>query len=224
VGNRAVQLFTPAATLPLANGEPLVNGGPLAIYAWPYGPLAFVDDLVGRRIERQGDERETVVRVEAGSLARGDLEQTAYSLYTRYALQQADVPPSMPLANFAGQFLLRAAEVNVIDEQTVQVELQWQLGAPLPAEQPLPIAYVHVAGSSGLLAQSDVTIASGLWPAGWWRPGLVVVEQRRLNLPEPFDPRQHDIRAGLYHPQTLERLPRSDHPAADEVEIERIGP
>lgn len=186
---------------------------PAAVYAWPYAPLDYLPPALPDA---------ALVTAEAGGLARGDLEQTPYSLYTRYYVQAAP-EPSEPLANFDRQYWLRAAEATLMDEQTIQIELQWQADEALAADQPLPVAFVHVIRPAGLLAQSDVALAGGLWPGGtadWWRPRLTIAEQRTLVLPEPFDPQQHRLLVGLYRPETLQRLPLVGNSDADEIEIE----
>jgi 4-amino-4-deoxy-L-arabinose transferase-like glycosyltransferase len=210
-GGRPLLPFTPPEDFPAV--YPL----PAAIYAWPYGPLDFVAlTLPG----------EALITVEAGGLARGDLEETAYSLYTRYHVQAVPEMADQP-ANFDGQFLLRAVEARLVDDRTIEIDLQWEAAGGKRPTEPLPVAFVHLLGPAGLVAQSDRTIANGLWAAEWWRPGLVIGEQRRITLPEAFDPQQHRMVVGLYRPETLQRLPvinAQRRPVADEIEIEVIKP
>jgi hypothetical protein len=169
---------------------------------------------------------EALMTVEAGSLARGDLEETAYSLYTRYGI--ANLPEALsestaPLADFDRRFLLSAAKARKTDDRTVQVDLFWQSGERMRPDEPLPVAFIHVVGPAGLLSQSDGPLGAGLWTARSWRPGLIIHEQRTISLPESFDPQQHRLLVGLYRPETLQRLPVVDthgRPLADQAEIE----
>jgi hypothetical protein len=210
-GDREIVLFAPAKGLPPE--LPL----PAAVYAWPYDSLEFIARALPNA---------ALLTVKAGSLARGDLERSAYSLYTRYGI--AALPGSTGFfADFDRQLVLTSAAAKQIDARTVQIDLYWQPGDRMRPAQPLPVAFVHVVGPAGLLAQSDEMIGGGLWAAGLWRPGLVVHEQRTISLPQPFDPQQQRLLVGLYHPETLQRLPvvgtHGQH-VADEVEIEGIDP
>jgi len=191
--DRPVTAFDPAA------GLPNELGGPAVIYAWPHGSLDFLPaalDLPAR------------VTVEAGPLARGDLEPESYSLYTRY-----DIAPGLSAtaatAEFAGQFALRAA-ATLTAPDALAVDLLWEAAAERSPGGPLPQVFIHVVGPEGLLAQHDGPPADGLWPAGGWRPGLAVGERHTLRLPRPFDAMRDQVQIGLYWPDTGERLPVVD--------------
>jgi hypothetical protein len=168
---------------------------------------------------------QALLTVTPGSLARGDLEQTPYSLYTRYAVENAP-PGNSRLASFEQQYLLRSATARVVEEAMgktrIDIDLQWEQGAGRQADRPLPVVFVHLRDPAGLLAQSDEPLGRGLWAADWWRPGLVVGEQRTLILSRPFAPRQQRLVVGLYWPDTGQRLAASaaHGQAVDEVEIE----
>jgi 4-amino-4-deoxy-L-arabinose transferase-like glycosyltransferase len=174
--------------------SPAVPGQPVSLYVWPYGDLAFVPQmLAGQKL----------VVVENGRLARGDLEPEPYALYLHYTgLPQ--VSQSAAGINFDHAFLLHRWTVTPLDDQTVQVELVWQKISDDPLSQ---TAYLHLQTGEGLLAQVDAPPGGFFWQPNWWRPGQWVQEQRILTLPEPFDPARHTIRVGLYHPETLVRLP-----------------
>jgi hypothetical protein len=208
-GDRDVNLYLSP------DGFPALLSPDSAVYAWPYSSLGFLAPAL---------PGEAWISVEAGALARGDLEETAYSLYTRYGIK-AKPALSGPLANFDHRFLLRAAETKLIDDRTVQVGLSWQAGGQMRPDEPLPVTFVHVLGPAGLVAQSDALLAGGLWAADWWRPGLIVTERRTVQLPEPFDPRQHRLVVGLYDPETLQRLLVVDaggRPLVDEADQAEI--
>jgi hypothetical protein len=204
-GTRPIALFRPEEGLP-TQPQP-----PLAIYAWPYGPLDFVPEALGLAMIATGP---LIVSAETGSLARGDLEETAYPLYVRYSAQsQADAWPV--LANFGHQLRLQRASLTTLSGDHLQVDLYWSTETAVAQEV---VAFVHVAGANGLVGQDDAPPAAGHWPISWWRPGFIVHERRVIALAEPYDPTQHQLYIGLYDPVTLTRLPVLDaagEPIAD---------
>ncbi|HEX6385950.1 MAG TPA: glycosyltransferase family 39 protein [Anaerolineae bacterium] len=180
--------FNPQSGLPL---QPAV---PAAIYAWPYGPLDFIPQVL---------TPPALVSVETGSLARDDLEATPYPLYVRYTWQTA--PDGWTsLANFDNQVQLQQATLTTLDEATLQVDLYWTTATALTQDT---VAFVHVVGPDGLVGQHDGPPAGGHWPRQWWQPGLIVHDRHRVRLPEPYDRSRHRIDVGLYDAQTQVRLP-----------------
>jgi hypothetical protein len=99
---------------------------------------------------------------------------------------------------------LHEAQATLIDSQTVQVDLIWSADTPLP---PSLTVFVHIAGTTGNIAQDDAPPGNGRWPTDWWRPGLYLHDRHTITLPESYDPAQHKIYVGLYDAQTGERLP-----------------
>ncbi len=184
-----VNFYRPEDGLP-----PAAPGQSISLYAWPFGDLEFVPQLLA--------DAEMVV-VQNGRLARGDLELEPYPLYVRYASGTAPEPG--PSVNFNSTYLLQSWSVTPVNEQTVQVNLIWQKTTP---ELPHQIAFLHLMHNDNdtLLAQADAPPGGIYWFSHWWRPGQAVQEQRLLTLPEEFDPATHVIRVGLYEPTTLDRL------------------
>lgn len=187
-----VQLYRPENSLQSATAE-----RPVSIYAWPYGDLEFVSGLLADQ---------AAVRVENGRLARGDLEPDPYPLFVHYATTSPLDATTQPI-NFDNLFYLQAWLITQQDEQTVQVDLTWQLKT---AEMPNQIAFLHLLNGVGVLTQNDAPPGGANWVAHWWQPGQMVQEQRILTLPEPYDPARHTIRVGLYDPVTLDRFPVID--------------
>ena len=184
-----VQLYRPENDLP-----PAAAGQPVSLYAWPFGDLEFVPELLAEQ---------ELVAVENGRLARGDLEPEPYPLYIRYA---SDAMPNSAAqsVNFGNAYRLRSWTVTQRDEQTVQVDLIWQKMTDEISNQ---IAFLHLLDGEGLLTQNDAPPGGPYWFPHWWREGQLVHEQRILQLSEPYDPARHTIRVGLYDPATLDRLP-----------------
>jgi 4-amino-4-deoxy-L-arabinose transferase-like glycosyltransferase len=171
---------------------PAAPGQPVSLYAWPFGNLTFVPELLA--------EAEMVV-VENGRLARGDLEPEPYPLYVHYASEEA--PLTGPGIQFGETFKLQSWVVTPLDEHTVQVDLIWQ---KMDDALPNQIAFLHLLGPEGLITQADAPPGGVYWFPNWWQPGQLVQERRMLTLAEPFDPSVHTIQVGLYDPATLDRL------------------
>jgi 4-amino-4-deoxy-L-arabinose transferase-like glycosyltransferase len=183
-----VQFYRPESGVPPAAPDQLVS-----LYAWPYGNLDFVPQLLVQA---------EMVGVETGRLARGDLELEPYPLYVRYAsglLLHVETA-----VQFGDAFSLQSWVVTPLDEQTVQVTLTWQKTSPALSNQ---IAFLHLLGPGGLITQADAPPGGPYWFPHWWQAGQAVQEVRLLTLPVPFDPAQHTIEVGLYDPATLARLP-----------------
>lgn len=170
---------------------------PAALYVWPYSDHDFV---------AQAFPLPALVAAETGSLARGDLEATAYPLYVRYTAQ-ARPAAGQPLAFFGGHVALQDVSLTAATGNVLQVDLYWESVAD---EGPIAAltAFVHVMDLGGdFIGQSDSQPAGGHWPTRWWRPGLLILDSHDVTLTQTFDPVQHQIWVGLYDGATLARLP-----------------
>ena len=194
LGQRPVALFDGRQDLPD------LSGGPVTIYAWPYDSLDFPGASVVPPV---------VVDISPGPLARGDLEPEPYSLYTRYAITPG-AEEATPTADFDGLIRLLDTTVEQIAPDEIDVALRWEADEALQTGGRLPNLFVHVVGPEGVVTQYDGPIGWGLWPVGGWRPGVVIAERHRLQLPRPFDPAGDQIKIGLYWSDTNERLPVLD--------------
>ncbi len=171
---------------------------PAAIYTWPYDSLDYIPRLL---------VPPALVTVQEGALTKGDLEESAYPLYVRYGIEPLPVPPSTPLANFAGQVSLQDVHLLQIDPHTLQIDIYWTADEVLDQEL---IAFVHVSGPGGLIGQQDLPIAAGRWQNEWWQPDIQLCESRTIELSEAFDSGRHSVTLGLYNAPTGERLPLYD--------------
>ncbi|MEM7111682.1 MAG: glycosyltransferase family 39 protein [Chloroflexota bacterium] len=181
-----------------AAGVPPDTPLPVTIYVWPYAPHDFVATLASSAAH---------VQVQTGALGRGDFEETAYPLYLVYTFAaQADALETATPIYFDKKYLLRDA---ILTEQAngVTVDLTWGLGEEETAVSPNLVAFVHVIGPDGLIAQFDSPPGQNLWRLDWWHPDLVVSEQREVSFTELLDPAQNQVFVGLYDNQTLERVP-----------------
>ncbi len=169
---------------------------PHTIFAWPYESLDFVADQLYPN---------SSVTVMVGSLARGDLELTAYPFYVQYAMTEKQESAVTTLANFDNQLWLEDVTIETADE-TLAITLTWR-GEQL-LQQPLT-AFVHVADiETGAIVQSDMPPAGQFWSPLWWRENLSLIEQRDIAV--RYDPERHTIFVGVYNSVTLDNLPIVD--------------
>jgi hypothetical protein len=168
---------------------------PAAIYAWPYDALAFVPEHM---------EHAALISVTSGELARADLNESAYSLYVRYGLQELPGTANEPLATFADLLSLQQASMVELSDGRLQVDVYWQAETALDEEL---VVFVHVVGPEGLVGQDDKLPAEGRWQKDWWRVGQIVRDRHTLNLDEPYNPGKHEILVGVYEASTGMRLP-----------------
>ncbi len=201
-----VHFYRPESGLP-----PAAPGQPVALYAWRFGDLSFVPDLM---------PAPGVVDVKTGPLARGDLEPEAYPLYVRYH-GAPGLPDRGAAANFGGAIRLEEAALS-FEGNSWLVDLSWVADT---AVDPNLVAFVHLVGPEGILAQSDLPPGGGNWLPDWWQPDQIVREQRRFEGIRPYDPPQDFIRIGVYHAQTGQNLPLLDGSgqAVSEFYILEIG-
>lgn len=171
---------------------------PAAIYAWPYEALDFIPRSL---------PPPALISAEDGGLARGDLEKVASPLYVRFS-SEPKPETSRAQANFGDVLQLQQAQLVVLDESTVAVELDWTANSDI--EQEL-IVFVHVLDErETLLAQDDAPPAAGRWPRQWWQPDLVVRDRHVIELSEPYDAGRQQIQIGVYDAFTRVRLPLLD--------------
>jgi 4-amino-4-deoxy-L-arabinose transferase-like glycosyltransferase len=100
----------------------------------------------------------------------------------------------------------------------LEVSLTWQ-AITTPAED--YTAFVHLVNRGGeLVAQTDRQPAG--FPTGEWRPGEIVSDNFRVDLPAGLPPGEYELQTGLYYLPTLERL--GEAVILDTVEISGTAP
>jgi hypothetical protein len=68
--------------------------------------------------------------------------------------------------------------------------------------------FVHLVDGAGeIVTQSDSEPAGGLRPTTSWREGEVISDAHALNIPADIGPGEYTLWAGLYDPETSQRLP-----------------
>ncbi len=133
--------------------------------------------------------------LELGSLAVTAPERVFSPPALGHALQAGLGPVTLAAAD-APAALVRGAPLAVT--------LVWRADAPLPDSYHV---FVHLTGADGLVyAQSDGLPAAGARRTSGWLPGEYVVETRTLEVPADLPAGTYALFAGLYQPETGERL------------------
>ena len=87
----------------------------------------------------------------------------------------------------------------------VTVTLQWEALDWVKADY---TGFVHLVDPAGNdVAQEDHPPLNGWYPTRLWSPGTVIWDPYRLELPEDLTEGTYEFLGGLYHPETLQRLP-----------------
>ncbi len=103
--------------------------------------------------------------------------------------------------------------------QTIPVKLWWQADAPPTADYKLSLKLWQADGT--LAAQGEDEWPGGaLYRATRWQPGEAVYHPAAITLPASLPPGQYWLNAELYHPDTIQPLPRAD----DGSTVVTLGP
>jgi hypothetical protein len=103
---------------------------------------------------------------------------------------------------------------DVADEAApIEVELVWRALKSVPVSYKVTVQLLDEADD--VVAQHDGEPADWHRPTTGWMPGEVVVDRHALDVTDPLPPGTYRVVAGLYHPQTWERLPVTGTDAAD---------
>lgn len=86
-----------------------------------------------------------------------------------------------------------------------RVWLRWEALRPLNADYTITVQLLDAHQT--LVAQVDKPPFGGAYPTSTWLPGQPVIDVYALSLPETLSLGVYSLRVGVYHTQTLERLP-----------------
>lgn len=159
---------------------------PVTVFAWPFEQPSYLMDVTGP----------VTVAVASGPLARGDLDDTALPLYTRYTLQPGMVAAHSGV-NFGDMLELHGADVAFSADDTLAVTLTWQ---PLDTLQDDVSVFVQLVDAQGIVAQDDAPLGRGLWPQAWLRQDMQLQQTHHIVLTAPFDKEEQQLIVGLYRP------------------------
>ncbi len=89
--------------------------------------------------------------------------------------------------------------------ETVRIRLHWR--AEGNSDKPYK-GFVHLIASDGKrIAQDDQQPVEGRMPTPLWRPGLHIVDEYELVLPDTITDGVYTLIIGLYNEKTMQRLP-----------------
>lgn len=99
--------------------------------------------------------------------------------------------------------LIRLVGYEITPEAgSLLVFLAWQAQSAPPLDY---TAFVHLIAPDGALAAQTDRPPAG-YPTGDWRPGELVIDRFRLDLPEGLSPGVYRLQTGFYDPATVARL------------------
>jgi len=178
--------------LPSDQDWPTVEGGPAAIFVWPYGNWKRVWAMLNGPAE---------ISVKEGPLSQGDRDPEPYTTYRVFYIRPIGVVPT-PLARFQGGVELLEAPIRLVNGG-VRVELRWHATAPLPADYTV---FVHYMRDGQRIAQGDAPPAGGHYPTSRWQVGDVIHDEHLVPLLDAPDPARDQIILGLYRPEDDQRI------------------
>ncbi len=93
--------------------------------------------------------------------------------------------------------------------------------------RPLPVNYdvfIHVMDAEGaIISQVDQEPVGGLAPTGLWKPGDIIRDDYRLNVPDMPGP-AWSVQVGMYERHTGERLRTDAGELEDSVRLFAVSP
>jgi hypothetical protein len=164
--------------------------------------VGLYDAKTGRRLPAQnayGQPAEPpvvgVVRVVPATPPPGPEHTLSYDLGAQIAL--------VGYASSAGLINMDSSTLRASD--TLTLTLYWEA---LQEPQGDYKVFVHLLDETGaLVAQDDTPPRGGSYPTWAWQPGDLVPDLHQVTLPPERSPGPYHWLVGMYHPDTLERLP-----------------
>ena len=122
------------------------------------------------------------------------------------------LPPATALAEFDNGVYLLDTSIRPPAQrgQPFEVAVEWAASDRLDTNYTVFAHFVDADGK--IIAQSDAQPLAGRYPTTIWRPGEVVSDTLRIELPADAAEKTACLRLGLYDQQSLARLPRRDAP------------
>ena len=143
-------------------------------------------------------------------------------LYAPAAAADRDVPLAPSQAVWENGIALQG--VRILDEavplgQILRLELVWQTAEAVPERYKV---FVHLLNSDGqVVAQRDSEPVAGTRPTTTWQPGEPIADRYGLWIPADAPAGDYRLVAGLYHPESGERVPACC-PAGDAIPLARV--
>ncbi len=140
-----------------------------------------------------------------------------------FAKHTTNPHPTTPLsADFDGQILLHGYTLPgaASPGERIPLTLVWQAQTTPTADYAIFVQLRDAANNT--LASADHQPYQGLIPTSHWPAGGVIQEVVWLSLPTNLPPGSYNLYVGLYHPDTLERLPLQGDTSGENALI--LGP
>ncbi len=141
-----------------------------------------------------------------------------------FAKKDTDPKPAIPLrANFDDQIIFHGytlPEAPVQPGARVPLTLTWQ--AQVSPESDYAIFVQLRDSSKAIWASADHQPYKGLVPTSIWPEGAVIQEVTWLDLPMDIPQGTYNLYVGLYHPETLERVPLLEDQSGENALV--LGP
>jgi hypothetical protein len=116
-----------------------------------------------------------------------------------------EAPQNVVNAKVGEYISLRGYDRTQTAADKLSLTLFWSTDARLAQNYKV---FVHCLDETGqIVAQSDSEPAGGSAPTSYWLRNVVIKDEHLLELPQDFAPGSCRLQAGLYLPQTGERLP-----------------
>jgi hypothetical protein len=136
--------------------------------------------------------------------------------------------PSRPvLASLGEQIELLGYDLVPLldtDERTLKITLYWRAVTALEKDYTL---FLHVTAPDGFVkAQRDQQPFNGLWPTSRWTAGDVLADRYTIQLDDWLQPGEYLLLAGLYDPQSGQRLTlvnASPAPSPNAILLDKIN-
>jgi len=129
---------------------------------------------------------------------------------TQYMIGTQDIPHNEEaLAQFGDHISLHNVVVDPDDTvgagDLVGATIEWVTDEPLDVSYKV---FFHIYGAEGIpLAQHDGVPGADLKPTHSWQPDQPIFDRHAAQLPPDLPPGTYAMAVGMYHPDTLERLP-----------------
>ncbi len=130
------------------------------------------------------------------------------SLISNHQLSSA-TPLDARIGDFARLYGYRLIKQSPIRRgDAFRVELYWQAEQRAPTDYTVFVQLLDARGN--LIAQRDSAPRGGTYPTSIWDAGEVIADSYTLTVPPDADAGAYQLIVGMYHWQTLQRLPVTD--------------
>ncbi len=207
---------------PLGNSHSFHGRGLYPATEWPVGQI-----IADKMSVRLADE--VAVPVLAQVFVRL-VDETSQDMPSVQVGEVTVLPPSWPepteaiLAEIGGAVQVTAVSVTPTQAQpgdTITVNVEWQVIAP-PAADWTTLLHLAQPGEPPLATGDSLPLA-GDYPTRVWAAGQRFSDQYQLTVPDGLENGRYPLWLGMYHSDTIERLPLTVDGTRQPAELWQIG-